>query len=96
MFKNNFSFECIRREISVVADKIRADAEAARIESEWKFAAMVGNEWEDTHKNKYFFGGRNTKVWVSFTQTLATHILFRFFFFDEKCVFLLRGPSSSS
>jgi hypothetical protein len=24
-----------------VADKIRADAEAARIESEWKFAAMV-------------------------------------------------------
>ena len=34
-------FQCIRREISVVADKIRADAEAARIESEWKFAAMV-------------------------------------------------------
>jgi len=33
--------QCIRREISVVADKIRADAEAARIESEWKFAAMV-------------------------------------------------------
>ena len=25
----------------MIADKIRADAEAARIESEWKFAAMV-------------------------------------------------------
>ena len=30
--------------MSVVADKIRADAEAARIESEWKFAAMVKRE----------------------------------------------------
>ena len=28
----------------MVADKIRADAEAARIESEWKFAAMVKRE----------------------------------------------------
>jgi hypothetical protein len=34
-------YQCIRREISVVADKIRSDAEAAKIESEWKFAAMV-------------------------------------------------------
>ena len=31
----------IRRELSVIADKIRLDAEAARVESEWKFAAMV-------------------------------------------------------
>ena len=28
----------------MVADKIRADAEAARIESEWKFAAMVSKQ----------------------------------------------------
>ena len=33
----------------MVADKIRADAEAARIESEWKFAAMVGNDRDKTH-----------------------------------------------
>ena len=31
----------IRLEITVIADKIRADAETAKIESEWKFAAMV-------------------------------------------------------
>lgn len=31
----------IRREISVIADKIRADAAASQVESEWKFAAMV-------------------------------------------------------
>ena len=34
-------FELIRMEITVIADKIRADAETAKIESEWKFAAMV-------------------------------------------------------
>ena len=31
----------IRMEITVIANKIRADAEVAKIESEWKFAAMV-------------------------------------------------------
>ena len=33
----------IRMEITVIANKIRADAEVAKIESEWKFAAMVNN-----------------------------------------------------
>ena len=28
-------------EITVIADKIRADAATAKLESEWKFAAMV-------------------------------------------------------
>ena len=31
----------IRTEITVIADKIRADAATAKLESEWKFAAMV-------------------------------------------------------
>ena len=31
----------IRAEITVIADKIRADAATAKLESEWKFAAMV-------------------------------------------------------
>ena len=31
-------------EISVIADKIRADAEASKIESEWKFATMVSKD----------------------------------------------------
>ena len=31
----------IRTEITVIANKIRTDAEVAKIESEWKFAAMV-------------------------------------------------------
>ena len=37
----------------MVADKIRADAEAARIESEWKFAAMVSKQ-EMEEKNMLF------------------------------------------
>ena len=33
--------QSIRMEITVIANKIRMDAEVAKIESEWKFAAMV-------------------------------------------------------
>ena len=34
----------IRKEITVIADKIRADAATAKLESEWKFAAMVSQQ----------------------------------------------------
>ena len=38
-------------EISVIADKIRADAKACKIESEWKFAAMVRNQEQEASDN---------------------------------------------
>ena len=43
--------QSIRMEITVIANKIRADAEVAKIESEWKFAAMVNSI-------TYYTGGR--------------------------------------
>jgi hypothetical protein len=62
--------QCIRREISVVADKIRADAEAARIESEWKFAAMVTINISKCYPTKKycFFSAGN--VLTNFTLSL--------------------------
>ena len=40
----------IRAEITVIADKIRADAATAKLESEWKFAAMVNLFFIDLSK----------------------------------------------
>ena len=47
----------------MVADKIRADAEAARIESEWKFAAMVN-----------IFFGQRAQLSLTFTLTVYTSV----------------------
>ena len=44
----------IHAEISIIADKIRADTKASKIESEWKFAAMVGDLVEIHIQIKFF------------------------------------------